>query len=313
LERHNSHKHEEKSQENIVDLDHIIIEEIHDDISYNFENWKFREAKTMLLDPKIEVGSSAIDTNVEICSDQSQTQSRGLQTRHIDVINEFSKEPESSNVTEIPSDLIKEYMNGNLQDIDVMENENNELQENIVPLILSKDESTITGNRNNFEMSFLVDTGAAISAVCSSFWETHLRQSGFELQDSNLKCINTVGGLPLKVIGKICLPLDIGLQLYYVNTHVIQDLTYEAILGRDFLSAHCDNLDFSNQVIRIRPGKPLLSEEESLNKDNSLSVHAMSNYILPPQSEIIVAGEINNSDKSTKIGLVTPRDTLPYN
>jgi len=74
LERHNSHKHEEKSQENIVDLDHIIIEEIHDDISYNFENWKFREAKTMLLDPKIEVGSSAIDTNVEICSDQSQTQ-----------------------------------------------------------------------------------------------------------------------------------------------------------------------------------------------------------------------------------------------
>ena len=274
-----------------------IFDEIIDDISYDFETMEF---------VNVNVNSSA-EAKIGICdnsNDKNWLQDTSCKSQNLDDI--FKRSTNFSPI-EFPIDVNSCFD----RNVDVIGDKDPDCL-STVPLVMSKGEVTITGKINNFEVIFLVDTGAAVSAVSSSFWDSHLSQLCLELEDSKFSSVNTVGNQCLPVLGKINLPLKIGSQFYSVDIHVIKDLTYQAILGRDFLVSHHGNIDFQSQTLQIRPGKSSLNKEQNLNKD-SLSVHAMSNVILPPQSEMIVSAEVNvSSTQSTKFGLITPRDTLPY-
>ena len=81
----------------------------------------------------------------------------------------------------------------------------------------------------------------------------------------------------MNVYGQIKLPIDINSAIYNVNFMIINDpMTYEIILGMDFLSRHGGNLDFNNNTLTLNP---------PLTYNCALSTELTS---LSPQAETVV-------------------------
>ncbi len=50
-----------------------------------------------------------------------------------------------------------------------------------------------------------------------------------------MPAINTVSGERLPILGQVTLPLEIEGRCHHCRMYVIEDLGFEAVLGRDFL------------------------------------------------------------------------------
>ena len=118
------------------------------------------------------------------------------------------------------------------------------------------------------------------------------------------------------------LPFAIGSRTFPFEAHVIQDLTSDVILGRNFFQKFCDKIDFDEDMIRFKHGEdPLPFDYDPVNVDSGdcspefvCSVHADTSFIIPAESEIIVLGRLNAELPLKKIvcGLVVPRNDLPH-
>ena len=53
----------------------------------------------------------------------------------------------------------------------------------------------------------------------------------------------------LKVIARVMLPFAIGSKIFPFEAHVIQDLTSDVILGRNFFEKFCAKIDFDEGMI----------------------------------------------------------------
>ena len=116
----------------------------------------------------------------------------------------------------------------------------------------------------------------------------------------NHDSITTVDGCLLKVIGRVMLPFAIGSKIFPFEAHVIQDLTSDVILGRNFFEKFCAKIDFDEGMIRFKHGEgplPFDSDPVTIDKDCCpefvCSMHADTAFTIPPQSEIIVLGRLN--------------------
>ena len=116
-------------------------------------------------------------------------------------------------------------------------------------------------------------------------------------------------------------PFAIGSNTFPFEAHVIQDLTSDVILGRNFFEKFYAKIDFDEGMIRFRHGEdPLPFDSDPVTVDNDCcpefvcSVHADTAFTIPPQSEIIVLGRLNAALplKKTVCGLVVPRNDLPH-
>ena len=83
---------------------------------------------------------------------------------------------------------------------------------------------------------------------------------------------------------------------------MIENLSYDVILGIDFLTEFCFNVDFENGLVNF-PSEPdplpfkgvhLNDDSDSTDKTFISSVHASRTFVIPPQSEILVSGEHNS-------------------
>ena len=100
---------------------------------------------------------------------------------------------------------------------------------------------------------------------------------------------------------------------------VIENLSYDVILGRDFLKEFCFKVDFENGSVNF-PSEPdrLPFKGVHLNDDSDLtdkafisSVHASRTFVIPPQSEILVSGELNSLPSAVGInGMIIPKSDL---
>jgi len=79
----------------------------------------------------------------------------------------------------------------------------------------------------------LIDTGAQISC-CSSVFFNKLSFTPKVLNKSEYPFIKGVGGKPLKVLGKIPLPLSFQGAIYTHCIHVVENLDHSLIVGMDF-------------------------------------------------------------------------------
>ena len=122
------------------------------------------------------------------------------------------------------------------------------------------------------------------------------------------------------VIGRVMLPFAIGSKIFPFEAHVIQDLTSDVILGRNFFDKFCAKIDFDEGMIRFKHGEdPLPFDSDPVTVDNDCcpefvcSVHADTAFTIPPQSEIIVLGRLNAELplKKTACRLLVPRIDLP--
>ena len=181
-------------------------------------------------------------------------------------------------------------------------------------------DSTISVDIAHLNFRALIDTGAAVTAISARVWQRCASNISLNLGPPNHDSITTVDGCLLKVMGRVMLPFAIGSKIFPFEAHVIQDLTSDVTLGRNFFEKFCAKIDFDEGMIRFRHWEdPLPSDSDRVTVNDDCcpefvcSVHVETAFIIPPQSEIIVLGRLNAELplKKTFCGLVVPRNDLP--
>jgi len=98
---------------------------------------------------------------------------------------------------------------------------------------------------NGEQYSATLDTGCNFCLIKSSIVRD------LTLQTDNLPVIVAANDQPVKVVGKLSLPIIISGVEYPTDFYVVEDLAIDIILGNWFLFQNCMELDFKTQQIRI--------------------------------------------------------------
>ena len=162
----------------------------------------------------------------------------------------------------------------------------------------------------------LIDSGAAVTAVSAKVWRKYLCHAYPRLDGPDSESVTTVNGSCLTILGKSPMKFVIDSHEFPFEARVIENLSYDVILGRDFLKEFCFKVDFENGSVNF-PSEPdpLPFKGEHLNDDSDLtdkaficSVHASRTFVIPPQSEILVSGELNSLPSAVGInGMIIPK------
>ena len=157
----------------------------------------------------------------------------------------------------------------------------------------------------------LIDSGVAVTAVSAKVWRKYLFNAYPRLDSPDSESVTIVNGSCLTILGKS--------REFPFEARVIENLSYDVILGRDFLEEFCLKVDFENGSVNF-PSEPdpLPFKGVHLNDDSGLtdkafisSVHASRTFVVPPQSEILVSGELNSLPIAVGInGMIIPKSDL---
>ena len=160
----------------------------------------------------------------------------------------------------------------------------------------------------------LVDTGASVTAVSSSFFSS--LPSNPQLQQSNLLTIRTVSGEELPAQGQTTLTLTLDIVPYVLEVLVIDNLTYPVVLGRDFLMKYGSIIDMQayTLVLSGNPPIPLHHSPGPLDTASetpeSTTVHAKATFILAPLSESVIPVYPKTPLPAGSTGLIEPSSHL---
>ena len=94
------------------------------------------------------------------------------------------------------------------------------------------------------EVSFLVDTGAAVSLVSSEVWECIKSPTAPRMNPVGLRLVG-VDGAPLQIQGSVTIELETSGKTFEQELIVVNALTSEGILGLNFLEANDCVLDLT--------------------------------------------------------------------
>ena len=189
-----------------------------------------------------------------------------------------------------------------------------------VPCLLngtsSSDESSILGNVliwgsvENEQVKLLVDTGAAISVISESFFNSALRMH-YSLQTprNGLESIQTANGATVAVKGFVTFPLTIGNEHYECQASVVSGLAYNVVLGRDFLHKTHAVIDVPGHIVTFKNDNTV-----SFITGNTppllCSVAVFSSFVIEPRSEAIIPVQLLQSHSSSVAGLVEGNEKL---
>ena len=140
---------------------------------------------------------------------------------------------------------------------------------------------------NGVKTNALVDTGASISVISTSF----LSKTSFEnslLQTPDYQYVNGVGG-HLKVLGKLKLPITFKGGTFSFPVHVVDRLPHSLIIGLDFLQKHQVTLNLAENTMTFYND----SAKVNVLKTNSGLARVAKTITVPPFSENIVSVRVS--------------------
>ena len=122
---------------------------------------------------------------------------------------------------------------------------------------------TVSAQLNGQSIKALVDTGAAISVIDKEVLQDVYKEQFPKLQTDNLGDVKTESGEALPVLGMFTTALDIANGSYSCTFLAVQDLLYDALLGRDFLRENgaIINIKVSNLQLDDKRGEPYPERE----------------------------------------------------
>ena len=92
----------------------------------------------------------------------------------------------------------------------------------------------VDGKINRIPISFLLDTGAAVTLIREDVWSRINSGGQVRLEPWSEQRLVSVDGSPLDVFGQTEVELDLGRCVFQMTVVVVSPLTTEAILGLDF-------------------------------------------------------------------------------
>lgn len=155
----------------------------------------------------------------------------------------------------------------------------------------------------NSTHSAMIDTGASLSLLSECLWEN----VGKPALQASSKSLIAANSTPIDVMGTVCLPVRMSDICVDQEFLVVKDLSFDCILGKDFLSANTCKIDFESRSLRIASEAiPFFSQYP----DTVTPVCAVADVILPPFSETIVRGYGQDRLRAASCFLVTKQATL---
>lgn len=108
---------------------------------------------------------------------------------------------------------------------------------------------------------------------------------------------------------------SIGNRSFSHNVFIINNLSHDVILGKDFLELHKSKIDLENHNLHLQDNFPspnylALGVDHLLQDPPCCSIHALQSYILPPNTETIICGKLNSALPQGSVGIVDPRSEL---
>ena len=97
-----------------------------------------------------------------------------------------------------------------------------------------------------------MDTGACVSAIDIQLFTKIYGHFPPNMSKSSLSSVQTVRGEEVPVLGKITIPLQLQGRECTCEFHVMQNLAYGAILGRDFLQKNEALIDLVNSTLSFK-------------------------------------------------------------
>ena len=164
----------------------------------------------------------------------------------------------------------------------------------------------VNGKVNNRNVSFLIDSGAAVSAVHTTLVPDSC------VQDRPMSQGETVGanGTPLGVVGQATLLVTLGNFQVQQQFIVVKDLSVDCLLGADFLVTHKVIIDCGVGKLHLggTDGQsiPFMPREGTSFPHGTVS--ALHTVEIPGRSILLIQGRVNSTITRAEEGLVEPLD-----
>ena len=108
------------------------------------------------------------------------------------------------------------------------------------------------GAVNGAQVSFLLDTGAAVTLLRDDTWTRANAKVPQELKPWSTLELVGAGGTPLTVHGSACVELELEGEVFLSDIVVVSSLTTEAILGLDFLKEQEASIDLASKRLHLK-------------------------------------------------------------
>ena len=181
--------------------------------------------------------------------------------------------------------------------------------------------STLPVSKDGHNFYCLIDSGAAVTAVTAKVWRKYWCHAYPRLDRPDSESVTTVNGSCLTILRKSPMKFVIDSHEFPFEARVIENLSYDVILGRDFLKEFCFKVDFENGSVNF-PSEPdplpfkgvhLKDDSDSMDKAFISLLHASRTFVVPPQSETLVSGELNSLPSVVGInGVIIPKSDLHH-
>lgn len=115
---------------------------------------------------------------------------------------------------------------------------------------------SLQGTIAGISTKLLVDTGASITALNAALYRRLPSLHTLRTTPSPVPMINTVSGEKLPTLGQVTLPLEVASNTNNCKMYVIEDLGFEAVLGRDFLEDKGAVIDLRDRTMQLTHSDP---------------------------------------------------------
>ncbi|XP_078374384.1 uncharacterized protein LOC144657917 [Oculina patagonica] len=155
----------------------------------------------------------------------------------------------------------------------------------------------VTSKIHGCPVDLLVDSGACISVIDAAFLQEAFPEGTSPIiVPSTYSRVDTVSGEKLPTAGKIEVPLSFNGREFPCQFHVIENMTTNAVLGRDFLLTNDAIINFADGTLKLdnthaitlslkaTPARPLatLTVQTSQRQNNDKPAPTFSNFARGP-------------------------------
>lgn len=184
---------------------------------------------------------------------------------------------------------------------------------NAITILSSSDHLSIDGCTSGQPISFLVDTGANVTAIKAAVWRDLPPPTKHPPKPLPVNMIRSVSGQEIPVLGQVEIPFEIQSEVYPHTALVIENIAYDAILGKDFLERYRATIDLAAHSLELNNEPvPVPTTTPAVDKHRATCfVRALHNDTLPPKSEQPIVPTVLKDEYARTTRIAEPHRLVP--